>query len=352
MTNRNDRYGRFRRFKPTEIDSLYTPKSPDSVWISWDLCPVRAFLRLPAIRTLLTGQSPPEICICWCWQSETNTDFHVQCEMESACGDSGQLMNTYQDIVTETLDSLTTELRGYVVTQLQASFQDDWLKTARNSFRNDRTVTKLSDDVAEWDAHALLTIMWDHWNAAFRSKLGLFERSLVAELRAFRNRWAHQRSFNFDDTYRLLDSTQRLLSAIGAGNQTAISELKFQLLRDEFGESINAAARNAENNRERWVVASVYSMCGGVLVYLMFKNFGSDAWPMGLSLTLLFLFLIWKRVSQKAITIGPRECRRCHRIIYGTTCPYCPGGSGFDSNEFRISDTESPEVETQKQAST
>ena len=52
-------------------------------------------------------------------------------------------MNSYQDIVTGTLDSLTVELREYVVAQLKVSFKDDWLKTARNSFRNDRTVTKL-----------------------------------------------------------------------------------------------------------------------------------------------------------------------------------------------------------------
>ncbi|MDA0586683.1 MAG: Swt1 family HEPN domain-containing protein [Planctomycetota bacterium] len=260
-------------------------------------------------------------------------------------------MNSYQDIVTGTLDSLTVELREYVVAQLKVSFKDDWLKTARNSFRNDRTVTKLSDDTDEWDAHALLTIMWDHWNAAFRSKLGLFERSLVAELRAFRNRWAHQRGFNFDDTYRLLDSTQRLLSAIGAENVTAISELKFQLLRDEFGESINEAARDAENDRERWVVAFVYSMCGGIFVYLLFRNFGTGAWPMGVSMAVGFLFLIWKRVTLKVATIGPRECRRCRRIIYGTTCPYCAGGAGFDSEEYRLGETEVREVEDEQPAS-
>lgn len=260
-------------------------------------------------------------------------------------------MHTYQDIATGTLDSLTEELRGFVVTRLKESFKDDWLKTARNSFRNDRTVTKLSDETAEWDAHALLTIMWDHWNAAFRSELGLFERSLVAELRAFRNRWAHQRGFNFDDTYRLLDSTQRLLSAIGADDLTSISELKFQLLRDEFGESINAAARDAENDRERWVVAFVYTMCGGVFVYLLFKNFGPDAWPMGVSMSLGFAYLIWKRITLKPATIGPRECRRCHRIIYGTACPYCPGSTGFDSNEFRIGDTEAREIEDEQAAS-
>ncbi|MBC8291042.1 MAG: hypothetical protein H8E37_12070 [Planctomycetes bacterium] len=252
-------------------------------------------------------------------------------------------MQGYQDIVTRTLDTLTGELRDYVAAKLKEAFEDDWLNKARGSFRNDRSVTNLADEVAEWDAHALLTIMWDHWNAAFRKRLGLFERSLVAELRAFRNRWAHQRSFNFDDTYRLLDSVQRLLTAVGAENVTEISELKFQLLRDEFGESINAAARESENSRERWVVAFVYTMCGGVFVYLLLQQFGRTAWPMALSMGLGFLFLIWKRIMHRPINIGPRECRRCHRIIYGTTCPYCAGGVGFDSNEFRMGDTDAVE---------
>lgn len=253
-------------------------------------------------------------------------------------------MHSYQDIVTSTLETLTLELQGYVAAQLQEAYQDAWLSKARSSFRNDRSVTKLSDEVADWDAHALLTIMWDHWNAAFRQKLGLFERSLVAELRAFRNRWAHQRNFNFDDTYRLMDSVQRLLNSIGANNVTTISELKFQLLRDEFGEAINSAARDAENNRERWVVAFVYTMCGGIFVYLLLKQFGQQVWPMALSMALGFLYLIWKRLSYKPVNIGPRECRRCHRIIYGTTCPYCSGGASFDSDEFRIGESDAVET--------
>jgi hypothetical protein len=89
-------------------------------------------------------------------------------------------------------------------------------------------------------------------------------------------------------------------------------------------------------------------MCGGILVYLLFRNFGLAGWPMGLSLGLLFLFLIWKRIVHKAVNIGPRECRRCHRIIYGTTCPE---STGFDSNEFRIGDTEAREVEDEHSAS-
>ena len=249
-------------------------------------------------------------------------------------------MRGYQDIVTSTLETLTEELRDYVVTKLRDAFEDQWLSSAQHSFRNDRTVTKLSDDVSEWDAHALLTIMWDHWNAAFRRRLGLFERSLVAELRAFRNRWAHQRPFNFDDTYRLLDSVQRLLTAIDSRCVTAISELKFQLLRDEFGEAINSAARDSENKKERWIVSLVYLLCGCVTVYLLLQQFGYGAWPLAASMSLGFGFLIWKRITHRPITVGPRECRRCHRIIYGTTCPYCANAILFDSHEFRLGDME------------
>ncbi len=173
------------------------------------------------------------------------------------------------DIVTTTLDTLTTGLRPFGQAQLQKAYEDGWTDAARRSFRNDRNISDLSTDVSDWDAHALLTVMWDHWNEAFRSQLGLFERSLVAELRAFRNRWAHQGSFNFDDTYRLLDSVQRLLTAIKSSSSTSISELKFELLKDEFGEAINAQAARNENRRERWIASFVYLMCGSVLLYLL-----------------------------------------------------------------------------------
>ena len=245
-------------------------------------------------------------------------------------------MNGFQETVTMALETLTEGLSGYVQTQLKAAFRDDWLEVARGSFRSDRNISELNEDVSQWDAHALLTVMWDQWNAAFRRRLGLFERSLVAELRAFRNRWAHQRAFNFDDTYRLLDSVQRLLGAISAPNVTAISELKFEMLKDEFGEAINAAARDADNRKERWIVAFVYLMCGSVFCYLLPKTFGDKAWAMSIAVAIGFSFLIWKRIKIRPVHTGPHECRSCRRIIYGTTCPYCSSSpSSFDSNEFR-----------------
>ena len=42
------------------------------------------------------------------------------------------------------------------------------------------------------------------------------ERSLVSELRENRNAWAHQEPFSGEDTIRMLDSAQRLLTAVSS----------------------------------------------------------------------------------------------------------------------------------------
>ncbi len=90
------------------------------------------------------------------------------------------------DTVAIGLETLTKCLRPYVAREVESVHGDKWQQVANGSFRSARD--NLSDNSDEWDAHALLTIMWDNWNSVFRRKLGLFERSLVAELRAFRNR--------------------------------------------------------------------------------------------------------------------------------------------------------------------
>ncbi len=255
-------------------------------------------------------------------------------------------MNSVQDSVTLALDTLTIALRPYVRASLEEVFGDEWTEVARASFRNDRTYANLPSDINEWDAHALLSVMWDQWNAVFRRHLSLFERSLVAELRAFRNRWAHQRTFSFDDTYRLLDSVQRLLSRIDPDETARLGEIKFDLLRDEFGEAINAQAREAENRRERWVTAFVYFMCGSVFVYLIPTTFdrvlGELRWALTTAVGMCFAYLIYKRVKQRPVQVGPHECRRCRRIIYGTNCPYCTRPATFDSDDYASSEEELP----------
>jgi len=253
------------------------------------------------------------------------------------------MLHAQTDTVAIGLETLTKCLRVYVAREMENVLGETWQQVANNSFRSSRD--DLSSDCNEWDAHALLTIMWDNWNSVFRRKLGLFERSLVAELRAFRNRWAHQRPFEFDDTYRLLDSVQRLLSRTTPEVVSEISEMKFSLLRDEFGETINREASEEDNRVQRWVVAFVCLACSGVFVYLIpntFPNAGGLQYLLAASVALAMGYLIFNRFREKPVVVGPRECRRCRRIIYGTTCPYCaPSTSTFDSNEFRLGDSES-----------
>ena len=84
--------------------------------------------------------------------------------------------------------------------------------------------------IDEWDVAALLKVMWDRWNEVFRQRLGRTERSLVSELRDWRNKWAHQERFTRDDAYRALDSAERLLAAIAAPQARAVACLKRELL--------------------------------------------------------------------------------------------------------------------------
>ena len=97
--------------------------------------------------------------------------------------------------------------------------------------------------IAEWDAAALLKLMWDTWNDVFRDTLGFTERSLVSELRDWRNKWAHQERFTSDDADRALDSAERLLTAIAAPQADAVARVKRELRRLVFDEQVRGERR-------------------------------------------------------------------------------------------------------------
>jgi hypothetical protein len=85
------------------------------------------------------------------------------------------------------------------------------------------TVRRFVDDpmlgnkpIAQWDAAGLLKLMWETWNDVFGRTFGRAKRSLVQELRDWRNKWAHQEPFSSDDTDRTLGSMNRLLTAVSA----------------------------------------------------------------------------------------------------------------------------------------
>ncbi|MBA2592967.1 MAG: ATP-binding protein [Gammaproteobacteria bacterium] len=99
--------------------------------------------------------------------------------------------------------------------------------------------------IAEWDVAALLKLMWEAWNEVFGRTLGRAERSLVQELRDWRNKWAHQEPFTSDDADRALDSIARLLTAVSAPQADEVGKMKMELRRLLFDEQVRSEKRKA-----------------------------------------------------------------------------------------------------------
>ena len=78
----------------------------------------------------------------------------------------------------------------------------------------------------------------------FSSLLSRAEISLVSELRDVRNRWAHQAPFSYDDAYRALDTTERLLRAINApAPADAVRNARRVLQQEQFETGVKRATR-------------------------------------------------------------------------------------------------------------
>jgi predicted AAA+ superfamily ATPase len=76
-----------------------------------------------------------------------------------------------------------------------------------------------------------LRVITEAWESSFRSRLTKADRNLVFELRDWRNRWAHNEAFNADDTYRALDSIERLLVSVDAPQAGEVGRSKTELRR-------------------------------------------------------------------------------------------------------------------------
>ena len=109
---------------------------------------------------------------------------------------------TNQDRVGKALDLLKDGLAPYVERELQAHEGQGWLGIVRQSMPEPQARLFAEDASPQWDAAALLMVLWNQWNTTFRKTLGQAERTLVSELRDVRNRWAHQNPFSSDDADR------------------------------------------------------------------------------------------------------------------------------------------------------
>ena len=212
-----------------------------------------------------------------------------------------------KDPVSEGLHFLAVGLRPYVAARVEAVLSN----------------SELASQIGNWDAQSLMVFMWDRWNELFRSELSFVERSLISELRDFRNRWAHQDGLEERDVYRVLDDIERLLTAINSSQVKSVSLLRRESLNRLWSSELG------ENDRKRRLrVLWPFLLCGSCALALdvAIISFGAAPWSWILSI-LVFLALTrlaWKQSARESqIGPGPHECTDCGRIIYTIDCPYC-----------------------------
>lgn len=150
---------------------------------------------------------------------------------------------TNHERIGKAMDLLKQGLGPFVERELENTFHQRAHDEALRLAGDDKHLAKQRP--GEWDAAALLRVIWEGWNEVFRKTLGPAERSFVSELRDVRNRWAHQRTFSSDDAYRSLDTAGRLLAAVSAPQSDEIEKIKMELLRARFDEQMRGERRKA-----------------------------------------------------------------------------------------------------------
>ncbi len=148
---------------------------------------------------------------------------------------------TNRDRVDKALELLRQGLSPFIESEVKTMTPADARALIAKVAADDRLITNKRFD--QWDVSPLLRLMSEGWRDLFSLTLGHAERSLVSELREYRNRWAHQAAFSSDDTYRVLDSAGRLLTAVSAPQAGEIEKMKTELLRLRFDEQVRGEKR-------------------------------------------------------------------------------------------------------------
>lgn len=145
---------------------------------------------------------------------------------------------TNYDRVGKTLDLLRQGLTPFLQRELEGVLATKWRDRVMDLFPDDKDAAKAIAGKEPWDCHIVLVTLWGLWNEVFKKTLGHAERSLVSELRTFRNDWAHQKQFSTDDAYRCMDSSERLLTAVSAPQAEQINAEKTRLMREKYEQGI------------------------------------------------------------------------------------------------------------------
>jgi predicted AAA+ superfamily ATPase len=152
---------------------------------------------------------------------------------------------TNHERVGKVLDLLREGLKPFVEREMRTQHSQLWFDVAKKSVSDVQSNLFGTEEKPTWDIAVLLAIMWNQWTVVFAKTLGRAERSLISELRDQRNKWAHQQTFSTDDTYRVLDSAYRLLTAVSAKEADEIEKMKMELLRVRFDDQVRTEKRKS-----------------------------------------------------------------------------------------------------------
>jgi hypothetical protein len=145
---------------------------------------------------------------------------------------------TNRERITSAMEHLSAGLQPFVERELRARLGEQWEKPARDAQKNAKAKINWSDP------QTLLGVIWDQWHSIFSQCLGQSDRNLVSELRQVRNQWAHNEQFSSNDAVRALDSMERLLNNVSAGEKASeVGQMRMDLMRVIFDEQRRSEMR-------------------------------------------------------------------------------------------------------------
>lgn len=149
-----------------------------------------------------------------------------------------------RDRISRGLEILASGLAPFVDARMSglAPADQDWVQllAARDSARYGR-----EQKYSTSDPRFLLKVITENWQV-FKDALSRVEQSFASELRGTGDRWAHNEPFSADDTYRALDTIERLLTAVGAADQAAeVQRLRLDAQRAAYEAHTSRAVRSA-----------------------------------------------------------------------------------------------------------
>jgi predicted AAA+ superfamily ATPase len=120
-----------------------------------------------------------------------------------------------RDRVSRGFDVLSSGLLEFVDRQMSSATEGvgiDWIDVIE---KRDETKNGVKKIYEKEDPAVQLKVITEEWRV-FGKVLSRAQQSLASELREVRNSWAHSKKFDNDDTYRILDTMERLLIAAGS----------------------------------------------------------------------------------------------------------------------------------------